>query len=127
MKETVTFYIAKDEVDKILIEATANENWNISNTKLQILADATFQSDNLRKILEHFKQKLESPQFEWRRILKVRRRGLMCVVAAWTGVYSEEWKPESAVGTEERYVQDHSAPEFYVLRAGSGQGSFSQR
>jgi hypothetical protein len=34
MKETVNFYIAKDEVDKILIEATANENWNISNSKL---------------------------------------------------------------------------------------------
>jgi hypothetical protein len=42
MKETVNFYIAKDEVDKILIEATANENWNISNSKLQILADASF-------------------------------------------------------------------------------------
>jgi hypothetical protein len=30
-------------VDKILIEATGNENWNISNSKLQILADAAYQ------------------------------------------------------------------------------------
>lgn len=34
MKDTVTTYTAKSEVDKIMIEATANENWNISNTKL---------------------------------------------------------------------------------------------
>jgi len=26
--------MAKDELDKLLIEATANENWNISNTKM---------------------------------------------------------------------------------------------
>ena len=42
MKETVTAYTSRDEIDKILVEATANENWNISNSKLQILADATF-------------------------------------------------------------------------------------
>lgn len=43
MKETATFYTAKSEVDKILIEATANENWNIANSKLQTLADAAYQ------------------------------------------------------------------------------------
>lgn len=40
VKETVVSYTSKSEIDKILIEATANENWNISNSKLQILADA---------------------------------------------------------------------------------------
>lgn len=34
MKETVVSYTSKSEVDKILIEATANENWNIANSKL---------------------------------------------------------------------------------------------
>ncbi len=32
--ESVITYMAKDELDKLLIEATANENWNISNTKM---------------------------------------------------------------------------------------------
>ena len=43
VKDTVTSYTAKSEVDKILIEATANENWNIANSKLQVLADAAYQ------------------------------------------------------------------------------------
>ncbi len=34
MKETVVTYTSRNEVDKLLIEATANENWNISNSKL---------------------------------------------------------------------------------------------
>ena len=29
VKETVVSYVSRSEVDKILIEATANENWNI--------------------------------------------------------------------------------------------------
>ena len=43
MKDTVGGYTAKTEIDKILIEATANENWNIANSKLQALADACYQ------------------------------------------------------------------------------------
>ena len=42
MKDTVVTYTAKSEVDKILVEATANENWNIANSKLQTLADASY-------------------------------------------------------------------------------------
>ena len=34
MKDTVGTYTAKSEVDKILIEATGNENWNIANSRL---------------------------------------------------------------------------------------------
>ncbi len=29
VKETVVSYVSRSDVDKILIEATANENWNI--------------------------------------------------------------------------------------------------
>ena len=36
-------YVSRSDVDKILIEATTNENWNIANTKLQTLADAAYQ------------------------------------------------------------------------------------
>lgn len=71
VKETVVTYTAKNEVDKILVEATANENWNIANSKLQTLADACFQGQECSKIVEHLKAKLDSPPFEWRRILKV--------------------------------------------------------
>ena len=35
-------YMAKDELEKVLVEATANENWNISNSKLLQIADATY-------------------------------------------------------------------------------------
>ena len=72
-------YVSRSDVDKILIEATANENWNIANTKLQTLADAAYQkylfpcskySDNYQTIVAHLKQKLEVPAYEWRRILK---------------------------------------------------------
>jgi hypothetical protein len=34
--------MAKDELEKVLLEATANENWNIANTKLMSIADATY-------------------------------------------------------------------------------------
>jgi hypothetical protein len=43
VKETVVSYTARSEVDKVLIEATANENWSMPNSKLQILADASYQ------------------------------------------------------------------------------------
>lgn len=35
-------YMAKDELEKLLVEATANENWNISNTKMLQISDATY-------------------------------------------------------------------------------------
>ena len=34
--------MAKDELEKLLFEATADENWNISNSKMMQLADATY-------------------------------------------------------------------------------------
>jgi len=34
VKETATMYTSKNEIDKILIEATSNENWDIANSKL---------------------------------------------------------------------------------------------
>ena len=34
VKETVVTYTSKSELDKVLVEATANENWNIANSKL---------------------------------------------------------------------------------------------
>ncbi len=41
MKDNLSTYTAKTEIEKILIEATSNENWNIANSRLQVLADAT--------------------------------------------------------------------------------------
>ena len=34
VKETVVVYTSKSELDSLLIEATSNENWNTSNSKL---------------------------------------------------------------------------------------------
>lgn len=34
VKETVVLHTSKNEIEKILIEATSNENWNIANSKL---------------------------------------------------------------------------------------------
>ena len=34
--------MAKDDLEKVLIEATANENWNVSNSKLLQISDATY-------------------------------------------------------------------------------------
>ena len=42
VKETVVSYTSRSEIDKILIEATANENWNVPNSKLQVIADASY-------------------------------------------------------------------------------------
>ena len=80
VKETVVTYTSKSEVDKILIEATSNENWNVPNSKLQVLADAAYSrythsyitinpnSEHYQKIVDHLLLKLEVPAFEWRRI-----------------------------------------------------------
>ena len=35
-------YMAKDELEKLLVEATANENWNSSNTKMLQISDAAY-------------------------------------------------------------------------------------
>jgi len=40
--EQYSSYMAKDELEKLLLEATADENWNISNSKMMELADATY-------------------------------------------------------------------------------------
>ena len=42
MTDTYGGYMAKDELERTLVEATANENWNISNTKLLQIADSTY-------------------------------------------------------------------------------------
>jgi hypothetical protein len=34
--------MAKDDLEKLLIEATTDENWSVGNTKLLQLADATY-------------------------------------------------------------------------------------
>ena len=40
--DTYAGYMAKDDLERLLVEATANENWNISNSKLLQIADATY-------------------------------------------------------------------------------------
>jgi hypothetical protein len=35
--------MAKDDLEKLLVEATANENWNISNSKMLQISDATYE------------------------------------------------------------------------------------
>ncbi len=42
LKDKGSSYMAQPEYKKILTEATSNENWNIANSKLQVLADHTY-------------------------------------------------------------------------------------
>lgn len=53
----------------MLIEATSNDQWNISNQKLLELADATHGPDGI-KIVDHLILKLKSPAVDYRRIFK---------------------------------------------------------
>lgn len=62
--------MAKDELDKLLLEATANENWSISNSKLLNISDATYNPSNVEKTGNFLLQRLESKPHEWRRVLK---------------------------------------------------------
>jgi hypothetical protein len=63
-------YMAKDDLERALVEATANENWNVSNTLLLTISDSTYQMPNIDRISEFFMLKLNSKAQEWRRILK---------------------------------------------------------
>ena len=58
------------EFKKILNEATSNENWNISNSKLQILADHTYNWEDYNVIMKHLWAKVQCKSKEWRRIFK---------------------------------------------------------
>lgn len=60
----------KNEVGKILNEATNNDNWNISNSKLQVLADHTYDWNDYNVIMKHLWSKLSLKPKEWRKIFK---------------------------------------------------------
>ena len=60
----------KVEYKKILTEATSNENWNIANSKLQVLADHTYNWEDYNVIMKHLWAKLACKPKEWRRIFK---------------------------------------------------------
>jgi hypothetical protein len=54
----------------LLIEVTSNDTWQVSNQKMLELADATNSMEQGPKIVDHLLQKMKSPAFEWKRILK---------------------------------------------------------
>lgn len=60
----------QSEFKAILNEATSNENWNISNSKLQVLADHTYNWEDYNVIMKHLWAKVQSKPKEWRRIFK---------------------------------------------------------
>ena len=51
-------------------EATSNENWNVSNSKLQVLADHTYNWEDYNYIMKHLWQILAKKPKHWRRIFK---------------------------------------------------------
>ena len=61
---------SKSEYKAILTEATSNENWNISNSKLQVLADHTYNWEDYTVIMKSLWGKVQSKPKEWRRIFK---------------------------------------------------------
>jgi hypothetical protein len=66
--ETYTSYLSKDKMDALLIEITSDA-YECSNQKMLDLADATHGQD-CQKIIDHLLLKLQSPAFEWKRIIK---------------------------------------------------------
>jgi hypothetical protein len=40
--DTYGHYMAKDDIEKLLVECTANENWNVANSKLLQVSDASY-------------------------------------------------------------------------------------
>lgn len=58
------------EYKKVLKESTSNENWNVSNSKLQLLADHTYNWEDYNVIMKHLWAKLQSKPKEYRRIFK---------------------------------------------------------
>jgi len=60
----------KSELNKLLTEATNNDNWNISNSKLQVLADHTYDFNHYNIIMKHLWAKLSLKPKDWKRIFK---------------------------------------------------------
>ena len=58
------------EYEKILRECTSDENWNIPNSKLQVLADHTYNSEDYNVIMNHLLAKVQSKPKHYHRILK---------------------------------------------------------
>ena len=58
------------EYKKILKESTSKDNWNIANSKLQVLADHTYNWEYYNVIMKHLWAKLQSKPKEYKRIFK---------------------------------------------------------
>lgn len=67
---TKTSMFSSAEYKKILQECTSNENWNIANSKLQVLADHSYNWEDYNVIMKHLWSKVNSKPKEWRRIFK---------------------------------------------------------
>ncbi len=65
--------LAKTPLEKTLIEATSNENWNPSNKLLNEIADHTYDYADFNFIMKFVWEKLNSKTKSWRKILKVNR------------------------------------------------------
>lgn len=67
LKEKVS---KKSELVKLLNEATNNDNWNISNSKLLIISDHTYDWNEYNIIMKHLWEKLSLKPKEFRKIFK---------------------------------------------------------
>jgi len=63
-------WVSGPEYKKILNECTSNENWNISNSKLQVLADHSYNWEDYNVIMKHLWSKVNLKPKDWRRIFK---------------------------------------------------------
>jgi epsin len=65
-----TNFFSQAEWRAILKESTSCDNWNISNSKLQVLADHTYNWDDYNVIMKHLWAKVGCKPKDWRRIFK---------------------------------------------------------
>jgi|688.fasta_scaffold1636691_1 epsin len=62
--------ITKTELERKLIESTDNNNWGVSSTILQEIAEKTSHPEDCATIMRYVWKSLKSDPAEWRRIYK---------------------------------------------------------
>jgi len=62
--------VTKTAFERLLSEATSNENWPVSNTTLQEIADHTYNHTDFITIMKHIWKKLSATKKKWRKIMK---------------------------------------------------------
>jgi epsin len=62
--------LTKTPFERLLQEATSNENWNVSTKTLREIADHSYNFNDFSTIMKHIWKRLNSQRKKWRKIIK---------------------------------------------------------